>query len=461
MHSSTLIGSAVARRVPVVWFSSSPLIGATKPAHVPGLYVICAVELYERLAGVMVLSLLVLYLNECLGLSTGLSAKVASYVHMLSYVAGVLGGVLADRGLGARRAALWGAILLALGYGALGFAHGMPGGLWAAVAFLVAGHGLFKPNCTALVGALYPPSDPRRASAFIWFYYAINVGGMLGPCVGGLVRTALGWGATFRVASFSIIASSILLSLGKRYLVDSATSVPTSQPSQASTPLEARPAPGSTRVVALVLVLGVLAVFGAALSQSYGTLLLWARDDARLNLFGRAVPPSFFAALPAGFVLLFGPLLERFTKALAARGRTPTESGKFTAGMLLCAIAYALMLTASLVHRGPAPASTLWLVACNAALALGEILGVPVGLALAESLALSRSKGLLLGLSYSAHAVGFWLGGEVSAVWPTWTHARFFGALAVGCALAAALIQSQARRFARVLAPGGSWPCNR
>jgi POT family proton-dependent oligopeptide transporter len=196
----------------------------------------------------------------------------------------------------------------------------------------------------------------------------------------------------------------------------------------------------------------VLAVFGAALSQSYGTLLLWARDDARLNLFGRAVPPDFFAALPAVFVLVFGPLLERFTKALTARGRTPSESGKFTAGMMLCAIAYALMLAASLVHRGPAPANPLWLVACNAALALGEILGLPVGLALSESLALPQSKGLTLGLSYGAHALGFWLGGEVSALWPLWTHARFFGALTAGCVLAAALIQSQAGRFARALA---------
>lgn len=88
---------------------------------------------------------------------------------------------------------------------------------------------------------------------------------------------------------------------------------------------------------------------------------------------------------------------------------------------------------------------------CNAALALGELLGVPVGLALAETLALSRNKSLTLGLSYLAHALGFWLGGEVSALWPLWSHARFFGALALGCVLAAAFIQSQAQRFARAI----------
>lgn len=34
------------------------------------------------------------------------------------------------------------------------------------------------------------------------------------------------------------------------------------------------------RAGGLVLVMIVLSVFGAALSQSYSTLLLWARDDA-------------------------------------------------------------------------------------------------------------------------------------------------------------------------------------
>jgi POT family proton-dependent oligopeptide transporter len=163
------------------------------------------------------------------------------------------------------------------------------------------------------------------------------------------------------------------------------------------------------------------------------------------------VPPDWFAALPAGFVLLLGPLVERCFKALLAGGRTPTDAGKFTAGMLLCSFAYALMLTGSLFHHGLALASPLWLVGCKLALALGELLGVPVGLALAETLALSRYKGLTLGLSYGSTALGYWLGAEVSALWPVWPHARFFGSLALGCLVSAALIKSQARRLEHVV----------
>jgi hypothetical protein len=58
---------------------------------------------------------------------------------------------------------------------------------------------------------------------------------------------------------------------------------------------------------------------------------------------------------------------------------------------------------------------------------------------------------MTLRLSYGAHALGFWLGGEVSALWSRWPHARFFGALALGCVVAAALIRTQAPRFALAL----------
>ena len=71
-----------------------------------GLYVLCAAELCERLASTVALSLLVLYLNERLRFDEGRAARMASYVSVLSYLAGVLGGVLADRTLGARRAVL-------------------------------------------------------------------------------------------------------------------------------------------------------------------------------------------------------------------------------------------------------------------------------------------------------------------------------------------------------------------
>ena len=59
---------------------------------------------------------------------------------------------------------LGGVLVLTLGYAALGLVHGTPEGMWPALALVIAGHGLFKPNMAALVGALYVPSDPPARS---------------------------------------------------------------------------------------------------------------------------------------------------------------------------------------------------------------------------------------------------------------------------------------------------------
>ena len=453
MHRSTLSGSAVVRRVSNVVVRPGSPASDEETGATFGLYLICTVELFERLGSAMAFFLLVFYLNEYLGMGTGWAAQVACYLHMLSYAAGILGGLLGDRHLGRRHAAVIGLALLALGYSAVGLVQRSPTGLVAAACLIVAGSGLFKPNCTALLGALYAHGHPRRTTAFYWFYYAINLGSMAAPCVGGLMRAAFGWGAMFRLAAGFLVISWGALALGGRYLGNPASvaGVPAATVVTPTASLN-RTLTSTSRMGALVFVLAVLALFGAVLSQGYGILLLWARDEARRSMFGYQIPPDFFAALPAAFVLVCGPLLGRLTKAMATRGVPLGESLRFTLGLLLCAMAYSLMLVASLLTHGTEPASPLWLVGCKILLALGELLGVPVALALAESLALSRTKGLTLGLSYGSHALGFWLGGEVSTLWPRCSHAAFFALLTSVCAVAAVMIHVQARRLTRALA---------
>ena len=74
MHRSTLIGSAVARRVSravVKPKPPNPPASEIEPDQASGLYLVCAVEMCERLGSAMVFCLLVLYLNEYLGLIEG------------------------------------------------------------------------------------------------------------------------------------------------------------------------------------------------------------------------------------------------------------------------------------------------------------------------------------------------------------------------------------------------------
>src|SRR4051812_3574543 len=85
--------------------------------HPVGLFVICVVEFFERFAGVLVGSLLVLYLNERLGFDGPLAARISGYVTALGYAAAVVGGIVADRVLGQRWALTLGLVAILAAFG--------------------------------------------------------------------------------------------------------------------------------------------------------------------------------------------------------------------------------------------------------------------------------------------------------------------------------------------------------
>ncbi len=58
---------------------------------------------------------------------------------------------------------------------------------YTGLGMMIAGNGFFKPNISSMVGQLYAPGDKRTDAAYTIFYMGINVGGMIGPFICGLV----------------------------------------------------------------------------------------------------------------------------------------------------------------------------------------------------------------------------------------------------------------------------------
>jgi POT family proton-dependent oligopeptide transporter len=88
----------------------------------------------------------------------------------LVYITPVLGGYLADRYLGQRKAVLFGAVLLTFGHFLMAFEGG--GGqadpainiFWLALSFIIVGSGFLKANISVIVGQLYPRTDIRATA---------------------------------------------------------------------------------------------------------------------------------------------------------------------------------------------------------------------------------------------------------------------------------------------------------
>src|SRR3954462_2216217 len=156
--------------------------------HPRGLSTLFFTEMWERFSYYGMRALLTLYMTSKLvdgglGFDERYSSVIyASYVSSVWYLP-LVGGWLADKFLGARRAVLLGGIIIACGHYSMAI-DSLPT-FYAALILITIGTGLLKPNISTMVGQLYPPEDKRRDAGFSIFYMGINLGAFISPFVTG------------------------------------------------------------------------------------------------------------------------------------------------------------------------------------------------------------------------------------------------------------------------------------
>ena len=189
----------------------------TRPqGHPSGLYVLFGAEAWERFSYYGMRALLVLYLVNKLGYSREHALEVYGLYTGLVYLTPLLGGFLADKVLGRRKAVLIGGILMALGQIFLMF----PATLTLALGLLIAGNGFFKPNISTMVGGLYREGDARRDGAFTIFYMGINLGALFSPIICGNLGERVSWAVGFGSAAIGMALGLAQFVFGQKHLGD-------------------------------------------------------------------------------------------------------------------------------------------------------------------------------------------------------------------------------------------------
>ena len=225
--------------------------------HPKGLYVCFATELWERFSFYGMKYLLLLYLTKYHLFSDGAGLEVLGAYAGLVYALPVIGGVLADRYLGMRKAVVFGGLLLCLGHllmaveghqavqyeagtqlaAALTLNDGtvLAAGtvlqetvkiqdlaalnvFYFALALIVVGVGFLKPNISTIVGQLYGQDDPRRDSGFTIFYMGINIGSFTATLLCGYLGETYGWGYGFGAAGIGMLFGLVTFLWGQRHL---------------------------------------------------------------------------------------------------------------------------------------------------------------------------------------------------------------------------------------------------
>ncbi|MEZ5438999.1 MAG: oligopeptide:H+ symporter [Lysobacteraceae bacterium] len=200
--------------------------------HPKGVYVCFFTEIWERFSFYGMKALLLLYLMQHHGFGDRAGLDILGAYGGLVYCLPVIGGVLADRYLGMRRAVIFGGLLLCAGH--LGMTiEGEPAqmvngvlvqdqpALWSlyfSLALIIMGVGFLKPNISTIVGKLYAEGDPRRDSGFSLFYAGINLGALFASVVCGYLGQTLGWSWGFGAAGIGMLLGLAQFLWGQRYL---------------------------------------------------------------------------------------------------------------------------------------------------------------------------------------------------------------------------------------------------
>lgn len=206
--------------------------------HPKGLYVCFFTEMWERFSFYGMKALLLLYLLKYHLFTDDAGYDLLGAYGGLVYAMPVIGGVLADRYLGMRKAVVLGGVLLVLGHlgmayeghqartvnGAVERDEGALQVFYLSLSLIIMGVGFLKPNISTIVGKLYPQNDPRRDSGFTLFYAGINVGALLSALICAFLGETYGWKYGFGAAGVGMIAGLVMFVWGQKYLYGHAES---------------------------------------------------------------------------------------------------------------------------------------------------------------------------------------------------------------------------------------------
>lgn len=160
-----------------------------------GLYALALANTGERFGYYTMLAIFALFMQAKFGWSEAEAGQVYAIFLAAVYFMPLLGGIIADK-IGYGKCVVLGISVMFLGYLGLAIPTGADTmgklAMFAGLALVSVGTGLFKGNLQVLVGNLYddPKYAARRDSAFSLFYMAINIGAMFAPSMAKSITNA-------------------------------------------------------------------------------------------------------------------------------------------------------------------------------------------------------------------------------------------------------------------------------
>ncbi len=425
--------------------------------HPRGLFVLFFTEMWERFSYYGMRGILILYLTKSfLEGGLGFDDKSAGLIYGcftgFVYFTPLIGGWLADKYLGQRKAIVIGSLLMMFGQLTL-FAVNTHIGLYLGLFLLIIGNGFFKPNISTLVGGLYKQNDPRRDSAFTIFYMGINIGSFFAPLVAALLADNIfaitdgsgqilthGYKYGFLAAAIGmLIGQFVFTSFSKKYLgslgvtpvgkfkvAEGADVVNNNAPLTKSE---------KQRIGAIFVYFFFAIFFFAGFEQAGSSISLYTDRFVDRTLFGHNVSTILFQSINPLFVVLLAPLFAILWPTKI--GQNVTTPIKMGSGLMLLGIGFFFMLGAISqagddISNITAKASMWWIVFTYLLHTMGELCLSPVGLSVTTKLAPPKLASILMGVWLLSSAFANFVGGWISSITSSMGFGSVYMVLCVG-----------------------------
>lgn len=432
--------------------------------HPRGLFVLFMTEMWERFSFYGMKALLIFYLVQYHLFSDEAGNIIVGSYAALVYAMPVIGGYIADKYLGFRKAVVFGGIMLVLGHIGMAFegnaatetAQGIIRDdnaiqiFFLSMSFIVLGVGFLKANISSIVGELYEANDKRRDSGFTIFYMGINLGSALATILCSWLGETYGWGYGFGAAGIGMLFGLVTFVYGSKYFSGKAEPKDPAilkekvfglinrewfiyilsvlsvfviwQVIQRHTMVEGLLIGASVislgviiwflvqsekvvrdRLIALTVLIIFSVVFWALFEQAYTSMNLFAERSLDRTLFGSEIPAGSFLSLNAIFIIIFAPVFAWVWVALDKRGMNPNAAIKFAVGIILVALGFgALVLGGQQAAAGKV--AMIWLVLAYLLHTWGELCLSPVGLSYVTKLSPGKIVGFMMGVWFLATA---------------------------------------------------------
>ncbi|WND01423.1 peptide MFS transporter [Temperatibacter marinus] len=464
--------------------------------HPIGLTVCFLTEMWERFSYYGMRALLILFLTKHFLFSAGEASLIYGAYTGLVYMLPVLGGYLADKYLGSRKAVTYGALLLVLGHLSLAF-EGPQAVLngdmversemhvsifFLSLALIITGVGFLKANISTIVGALYGPNDPRRDGGFSIFYMGINLGSLLATFFVAGIGEIYGWGYGFGLAGIGMLLG-LLVFWKYQHLLEGRADPP--DPEALKKPVFAglsteviiylggvvavlvmwwlvqnQKMVGSLLGASGVLMVMVVMVYGftkctqiererlivatilivfqtvfwALFEQQGSSLTLLADQQFNRDLGLLEVTAAQVQTMNPLFIVILAPLFAWFWLKLSQKGLEPSTPAKFGIAMCLVGIGYILFSYGLGLTDGPGK-SFFWLFVIYLFMTMAELCLSPVGLSMITKLSVARLVGMMMGMWFLFTAFANFVAGFLSSLTGTSSHGANSAQLDVGATI--------------------------